>query len=268
MSAPTASHSLTVKTDDGASLAVTVHGSGGTTIVLSHGWAAGRAVWSTVVSLLVSAGHTVITYDQRGHGESTLGNSPIGIDRFAADLDLVLSSVDATDAVIVGHSGGGFAAMSLAVRDTSRIRGLVLLSTAANDQDTPDSEVKLMGNPVFAWAIRRGPLGRKMISGTVGPGISKTALEAHRSLFAGTSRHVRADCFRSSQGMDLRTGLASVTLPAIVLHGTVDRVIDASLGKVVAGSLPHARYEEVQDAGHMLPLEAPERVADAALELA
>jgi non-heme chloroperoxidase len=268
MSAPTASHTLTVTTDDSASLAVTVHGTGGTTVVLSHGWAAGRAVWSPIVALLVAAGHTVVTYDQRGHGESTLGNSPIGIDRLAVDLELVLSAVDAHDAVVVGHSGGGFAAMSLTVRDSSRVRGLVLLSTAANDQDTPDSEVKLMGNPVFSWAIRRGPLGRKMIGGTVGPGISKTALEAHRSLFAGTSRHVRADCFRSSQGMDLRSGLASVTVPAIVLHGTVDKVIDASLGKVVAGTLPNARYEEVQDAGHMLPLEAPDRVATAVLELA
>ncbi|MEV4315414.1 alpha/beta hydrolase [Actinocrispum sp. NPDC049592] len=268
MSAPTAPRSLTVKTDDGASLAVTVHGSGGTTVVLSHGWAAARAVWDDVVSTVVAAGHTVVTYDQRGHGQSTMGSSPIAIDRLSQDLESVLASVDATSAVVVGHSGGGFAAMSLVVRDSSRVRGLVLLSTAANDQDTPDSEVKLMGNPVFSWAIRRGPLGRKMISSTVGPRISKNALEAHRSLFAGTSRHVRAACFRSSQGMDLRSALASVTLPAIVLHGTVDKVIDASLGKVVAGTLPNAEYEEISGAGHMLPLEAPDEVSAAILKLA
>jgi non-heme chloroperoxidase len=247
---------------------VTIHGSGGRTVVLSHGWAAAQAVWDSVVPLLVSTGHTVVTYDQRGHGASTLGSTPIGISRFSQDLAAVLAAVDARNAVLVGHSGGGFAAMSLVVSDSSRVRGLVLLSTAANDQDTPDSEVKLMGNPVFSWAIRRGPLGRKMISSTVGPRISKEDLESHRSLFAGTSRHVRADCFRSSQGMDLRADLASVSLPAIVLHGDADKVIDSSLGKVVAGTLPNARFESVPGAGHMLPLEAPDRIAHAVKELA
>ncbi|TCO52815.1 alpha/beta fold hydrolase [Actinocrispum wychmicini] len=268
MSAPTLTNDRVVVTDDGARLAVTVHGSGGTTVVLSHGWAAGRDVWSSVVPLLVAQGNTVVTYDQRGHAGSTLGSTPIGIARLAADLDAVLSSVDATDAVVVGHSGGGFAALQLVVKGTSRVRGLVLLSTAANDQDTPESEVKLMGNPVFAWAFRRGPLGRKMLGSTVGPTISKQNLEAHRVLFAGTARQVRAACFKSSQGMDLRADLANVTLPAVVLHGDVDKVIDSSLGKVLAGTLPNARFDRLTGIGHMLPLEAPERVADAVAELA
>jgi pimeloyl-ACP methyl ester carboxylesterase len=247
---------------------VTVHGHGGTTVVLSHGWAAGRAVWDAVIPLLLVQGHTVVTYDQRGHGASTLGSEPIGIARLASDLDAVLSAVDATDALVVGHSGGGFAALQLVASGTTRVRGLVLLSTAANDQDTPESEVKLMGNPVFAWAFRRGPLGRKMLGSTVGPNIPKHALEAHRVLFAGTARQVRAAYFKSSQGMDLCADLANVTLPAVVLHGDVDKVIDSSLGKVVAGTLPNARFELLTGTGHMLPLEAPERVAYAVKELA
>lgn len=261
---PTSSTERVVTTDDGAELATTTLGkASGPTVVLSHGWAAARRVWTPVVERLLDSGHSVVLYDQRGHGSSTLGNSPISISRLAADLGAVLSDVDAQNVVIAGHSGGGFAAMSYAIKDTSRIRALALLATAAHDQDTPDSEVRLMGNPVFSWAIRRGALGRKMISSTMGPNVAKDVLEDHRALFAATARQVRADCFRSSRGMDLRAVLASVQVPAAVLHGDADKVIKPELGKVVAESLPNARFEEIQGIGHMLPLEAPDHVARA-----
>lgn len=258
-----------VHTDDGAHLATTILGpANGPTVVLAHGWAAGRKVWTPVVERLLDSGHSVVLYDQRGHGESTLGRTPIGIARFGDDLAAVLDNVDARDAVVAGHSGGGFAAMSYVIAaGPGRLKGLALLATAAHDQDTPNSEVKMMGNPVFSWVLRRAAIGRKLISGTVGPKISKEALEAHRALFAATDRHVRADCFRCSQGMDLRAGLAGVPVPAIVLHGDADKVVKPELGQAVAEILPTARFEKVHEAGHMLPLEAPDRVARAISEL-
>jgi pimeloyl-ACP methyl ester carboxylesterase len=63
--------------------------------------------------------------------------------------------------------------------------------------------------------------------------------------------------------MDLRAALGSVRLPAIVLAGTADRVVAPRLGAAVAAALPEARYEAIPGAGHMLPLEAPQRVVDA-----
>lgn len=265
-----------VRTGDGARLAVSVlgppAGTGAGTVVLSHGWAAGREAWRSVAGRLVGLGYTVVTYDQRGHGESTLGAEPVGVTRLGDDLATVLAAVDARDAVLVGHSGGGFAAMSYAVNHRAdaaeRVRGLALLATAAHDQETPDSEVKLMGNPVFSWAVSRGPLGRKMLRQTMGPKPEASALETNRRLFAATPRKVRADFFRSSRGMDLRDGLRSVDVPAVVLAGTADTVIDPELGRAVAEALPNARYEQVADAGHMLPLESPDRVATVVVDLA
>nr|WP_042186350.1 alpha/beta hydrolase [Kibdelosporangium sp. MJ126-NF4]CEL17222.1 Beta-ketoadipate enol-lactone hydrolase [Kibdelosporangium sp. MJ126-NF4]CTQ91548.1 Beta-ketoadipate enol-lactone hydrolase (EC 3.1.1.24) [Kibdelosporangium sp. MJ126-NF4] len=255
-------------TSDGASLAISVHGpEDGPVVVFAHGWAAGRGVWNLVVPQLVDAGLRVVTYDQRGHGESTVGISPVGIARFAMDLGDVLVAVDARDAIVVGHSGGGFAALCHAITDSSRIGGLVLLATAAHEQNTPKGEVRLMGNPVFSFALRRGPLGRKMISSTVGPDISPDALESHRALFAGTNRKVRSACFGCTSGMDLRPGLASVSVPALVLHGNADAVIKPELGQVVAETLPKADFEEIPRAGHMLPLEAPDSVVQAILNL-
>jgi pimeloyl-ACP methyl ester carboxylesterase/uncharacterized protein YndB with AHSA1/START domain len=272
---PAEARDLTVATSDGARLAVSVLGppvgAGTGTVVLSHGWAAGREAWSAVAARLVRLGCTVVTYDQRGHGESTLGTDPVGVRRLGDDLAAVLAAVDARDAVLVGHSGGGFAAMSYAIdhgADASeRLRGLALLATAAHDQETPDSEVSLMGNLVFSWALSRGPLGRQMLRKTMGAKADASVVETTRRLFAATPRQVRADYFRSSRGMDLRAGLRAVEVPAIVLAGTTDTVIDPELGRAVAESLPYARYEQVAGTGHMLPLEAPDAVAKAIAEL-
>ncbi|GAB3439567.1 alpha/beta fold hydrolase [Actinophytocola sediminis] len=265
----------TVRTSDGARLAVSVFGppagEGAGTVVLSHGWAAGRKAWLGVAGRLAGLGYTVFTYDQRGHGDSTLGTEPIGIDRLGDDLATVLAAVDARDAVIAGHSGGGFAALSYLINHRAdaaeRVRGLALLATAAHDQETPDGEVRLMGNPVFSWAVARGPLGRRMLRQTMGASPEPSALETNRRLFAATPRQVRADFFRSSRGMDLRAGLGSVDVPAVVLAGTADTVIDPELGRVVADGLPNASYEQLADKGHMLPLEAPDRVAKAIADL-
>jgi pimeloyl-ACP methyl ester carboxylesterase/uncharacterized protein YndB with AHSA1/START domain len=265
-----------LRTDDGARLAITIlaptSGSVGSTVVLSHGWAESRKVWRAVADRLLDVGHSVVLYDQRGHGRSTLGNDPIGITRLGKDLETVLAHIDATDAVVAAHSGGGFAAMAYATANprgaAARLRGLALLATAAHDQDTSAGEVHMMGSGLFTWALSRPRLGRRMLGQTMGPRPDLATLEMNRQMFATTPARVRADCFRSSRGMDLRPGLASVTVPTVVLAGEADRIIAPKLGKAIAEAMPNARFEQLPDAGHMLHLEAPDRVARVIAELA
>ncbi|WP_329391919.1 alpha/beta hydrolase (plasmid) [Streptomyces sp. NBC_01351] len=273
--APELTHELTVRTDDDAELAVTVLAPlAGTPaagdVVLVHGWAHSRRAWGTVADRLIRAGHRVVLYDQRGHGASTEGRTPVSVERLGSDLAAVLAETGAREAVVVGHSGGGFAALSYAVTSPSagRLRGLVLLGTAAHGQDTPDSEVKMMGSPVFSRALRLPWLGRKLLGSTMGKGVDPVVLDVNRQMFAVTLPRVRADFFRCTRGWDLRGALASVTVPAVVLHGEADKVIDIELAKILAGALPGARFEPVPDAGHMLPLERPLLAVSAVSELA
>ncbi|MFC8538556.1 alpha/beta fold hydrolase [Streptomyces sp. NPDC057249] len=264
-----------VLTDDGARLAVSVlpplTPPTGVTVVLVHGWGASRRVWSTVADRLIRLGHRVVSYDLRGHGASSQGAEPFGITRLGADLAAVLAHVEAPDAVVVGHSGGGFAALSYAAsedRNAGALSGLVLLATAAHDQETPDSEVRMMGSALFQRAVSRPALGRKLLGqNMLGPKADRQLSEVNRQMFAAAGPAVRAEAFRSSRGMDLREALVSVTVPAVVLAGTGDKVIAPKLGRVVAEALPRARFEEVPGVGHMLPLEAPQTVVGAVSEL-
>ncbi|MER5873381.1 alpha/beta hydrolase [Streptomyces sp. NPDC002044] len=268
-------HEVTVRTDDGAELAVTVLAplAGAVAagdVVLVHGWAHSRRAWGTVADRLIRAGHRVVLYDQRGHGASTLGRTPVSVERLGADLASVLGETGAREAVVVGHSGGGFAALAYAATSPSagRLRGLVLLGTAAHGQDTPESEVKMMGSPLFSWALRRRWLGGKLLGSTMGKGVDPVVREVNRQLFAATVPRVRADFFRCTRGWDVREALKSVGVAAVVLHGEGDKVIGVELAEALARVLPGARFERVPGAGHMLPLERPLVAVAAVAELA
>uniref|UniRef100_UPI0021565E21 alpha/beta fold hydrolase n=2 Tax=unclassified Streptomyces TaxID=2593676 RepID=UPI0021565E21 len=275
-----------LRTDDGATLALSVldplpgssratPGAEPPTVVLVHGWAAGRRVWGVVADRLIRSGHRVVSYDQRGHGASDTGDDGapgITVDRLAADLAQVVTATATPGAILAGHSGGGFAALRLAsgtdhTPARQRLGGLVLLATAAHDQDTPDSEVRMMGSAHFTRALRRPRLGRTLLRQTVGADADTPLRETNRQLFAATDPAVRAACFRSSRGMDLRAALERVTLPARVLAGDADRVIAPALGRVLAQSLPDAEWDQLPGAGHMLPLERPLPVVRAVTEL-
>src|SRR3546814_7423242 len=66
-------------TDDGAIINVRAYGPvDGDPIVLSHGWTCSTEFWYPQVNALAGE-YRVITYDQRGHGRSTVGNLPLEI---------------------------------------------------------------------------------------------------------------------------------------------------------------------------------------------
>src|ERR1700680_4197902 len=81
------------------------HGSG-SPVVLIHGWPLSGASWEKQTAALLAAGYRVITYDRRGFGRSSKPATGYNYDTFAADLDIVLSTLNLTDVSLVGFSMG------------------------------------------------------------------------------------------------------------------------------------------------------------------
>ncbi|MDH3731202.1 MAG: alpha/beta hydrolase, partial [Acidimicrobiia bacterium] len=119
----------TITTDDGTSLRVISEGEG-SPIVLVHGLLVSLDVFALVWDDLVKAGHRVIGVDLRGHGGSTVGGDGHGLDLSGDDLATLIRELDLHDAVMVGHSMGGMAVLSFAVRHpdlaAERVSGLVI----------------------------------------------------------------------------------------------------------------------------------------------
>src|SRR4051812_14842503 len=256
-----------VETDDGALLAVTVAGTG-PTVVLAHCWTGSREVWAPVAHRLVASGHRVVLYDQRGHGESTSGADGFTVPRLGADLRAVLEALDVRDAVLSGHSMGGMTIQSLALHHPDvlrdRVRAVVLVSTAASG---------LGGSPADAVAARvvasraleramRSRVGHALVRGSVGRTPRHGHLVATRDLFVACPPDARAGFLGAMLAMDVREGHASIGVPTTVVVGSRDRVTPPRHAREMADSIGGARLVTLDDAGHMLPLEEPDAVAE------
>ena len=106
-----------VRTPDGAELALwDLEGDGpdAPVVVLPHCWGCSHEIWLPVARRLRSEGFRVVLYDQRGHGASTRGTSPLAVETLAHDLEAVLEATDVRDVVLAGHSMGGMTIMALA----------------------------------------------------------------------------------------------------------------------------------------------------------
>ena len=100
-----------VERPDGTRLRVVIAGSG-PTVVLAHGIYMDVVEWSVLWDMLLARGYRVVAFDQRGHGQSTIGADGISTRTMAEDYLAVLEHIDAHDAVLLAHSMGGFLAIA------------------------------------------------------------------------------------------------------------------------------------------------------------
>lgn len=258
---------LTVTTDDGARLAGTVAGEG-PTVVLSHCWTGRREIWAPVAHRLLSRGHRVVLYDQRGHGSSTVGRDGYTIPRLGADLKAVLDATDARDAILAGHSMGGMAAQSLVAHHpetvADRVAGMVLVATAASGISRGVLDRRLT-RIVGSRALERlftGRYGHALTRGSVGATVCRDHLVATRDFFVACPSQTRSTWLSAMQRLDLRAALQDLDLPAAIAVGSRDTLTPVSRARELARLLPRARLDVHEGLGHMLPLEAPAEVAD------
>jgi len=102
----------------------------GRPIVLCHGLGGNHAIWWRQVDTF-ARGHRVVTWDQRGFGNSTAITGDVSIEAAAGDLLAVLAAADLRDACVVGQSMGAFTALRAALTDPRRFGALVISTSLA-----------------------------------------------------------------------------------------------------------------------------------------
>jgi non-heme chloroperoxidase len=86
--------------------------------------------WEKQTAALLTAGYRVITYNRRGFGRSSKPGVGYNYGTFAADLDVVLRTLDLTGASLIGHSmGTGEITRYVGKYGTNRVRKAVLIGT-------------------------------------------------------------------------------------------------------------------------------------------
>ena len=180
--------------------------------------------------------YRVVTWDERGHGETVSRPEPFTYWDLARDCLGLLDHLGIERAVVGGMSQGGFIALRLALIAPERVRGLVLLDTQAGPE-----------RPELV------PLYQAMLDRWLEQGPTEEVADATAGLIVGRPdlNQVWTDRWRAREREDIRypgralltrdditDRLGEIVAPALVVHGTDDAAIGMDRAEVLAAGLP------------------------------
>jgi pimeloyl-ACP methyl ester carboxylesterase len=262
-----------VERPDGTRLRVWVAGTGtgtGRTAVLAHGIALSLCKWNLVAELLLADGYRVVTFDARGHGQSTIGTDGVGAPVMAADLAAVLEATHATDAVLVGHSMGGFLALEAVLEVpgvAERLAGLVLVASFAGDilDGAPQNraEAPILRSHLLPRLTANPTIGTLFAASFFGPHPSPAMLTAFLHMVLARDNAPLLPLLDAFTTDDLLARLPTVQVPTVTVCGLADHTTPPRDSRRMAAAIPASRTIWVEGAGHMLPWEAPHAIRDA-----
>ncbi|NUR27240.1 MAG: alpha/beta hydrolase [Catenulispora sp.] len=225
---------------------------------------------------IAAAGFHVIRFDNRDSGLSTIMDVPVPdfgtliagdfsgvpyvMSDLAADAAGLLDVLGIGSAHVVGASMGGMIGQQLAVDHPARVRSLcsIMSTTGARDVGQPAPEVLMLVFTPAATTRDQAIDNAQKLFETVGSPAYPTPTKALRALIgeaydrsytpAGTARQLA--CIIASP--DRTAALASVTVPAAVIHGEADKLVDVSGGYATAAALGVTPLI-LPGAGHDLP---------------
>jgi pimeloyl-ACP methyl ester carboxylesterase len=242
---------------------------------------------------LADRGFYVIRFDNRDAGRSTTfrGHKPPTLaqmlrrDRKAAAYSLADMAADTVGlldhlgidrAHVVGASMGGMIAQTVAIRFPQRVRSLVSIMSNTGG--------RLSGQPAFKLypiVLKQAPRDRagyiehtvKLFKaiGSTGFDVDDAHLRdtAARSYDRGVSAAASGRQLQAILGdRDRAPQLRRLDVPALVIHGTADKLVAKSGGRHTAKAIPGARLLEIDGMGHDLPRGAWPQIIDGIVETA
>jgi pimeloyl-ACP methyl ester carboxylesterase len=221
--------------------------------VCLHGSGAEGIVWGYQLSRL-SRYFKIIVPDLPGHGKS--GGPALGsAAEYAGWLERFIAELGLSCFFLLGHSFGGAIVQEFARAYPDKLKGLVLVGTGTSFKLSKMYR-KLHEQGIDFSADR---LCSKATRGMVLPEPFKKGYEMLRK---NSSRTLHADLLAAAQ-FDSSPWISSVKLPTLVVWGNNDMITPRKLPQDLAGCLPAGEFRIIQDAGHVVMLDARDEFNEA-----
>jgi non-heme chloroperoxidase len=253
------------------------HGSG-QPVVLIHGYPLSGRAWDKQAPVLLEDGRRVITYDRRGFGRSSQPATGYNYDTFAADLHVLLETLDLREATLVGHSmGTGEVTRYLGSYGSSRVaRGVLvspippfLLQAADNPEGLPGSAF----DGFMQTARDDGPAWMKNfldlffnIDKFRGTLVSDSYYQACWNLAVSASAIATVACIPTWE-TDFRGDLSKIDVPMLVIQGDDDNVLPfPKTGQRLPGMIKNLQMDVIEGGPHAICWTHAEQVNAALLK--
>jgi pimeloyl-ACP methyl ester carboxylesterase len=233
-------------------------------LVFAHGLGGNHMSWWQQVPHF-SARYTCVTFSHRGFAPSSGPPGGPEPSAYRGDLAALIDHVGARDVRIVAQSMGGWSALDFAFAHPTRVRALVLASTAGgiawprfpfSDADQAERwrrDGEAASSDLFARGLHPAA-GERMAREQPATHYLYRAIDA---LSADLDKQVlrgRLMAALTRPADDLRT----LNVPTLWLTGAEDIVYPPFVSVALAPTMPNARLESVREAGHSVYFERPE----------
>ena len=235
----------------------------GSPVVFAHGITFDRHMWDHQVETL-SARYRCLAFDLLGHGGSGSGPADYSLEDEAANLHLLMQQLGALPAHLVGLSLGGMVAMRLALAQPQAVRSLALLDTSA-EAEVP--ELRPQYEALAAAAKAQGP--QSVVGAVLLIMFSQGFLQSqpvkvadykdqfNRLNLDGLEAATRAVTRRT----DILDQISRISVPTLVIVGEQDVARTPDEAQHIVERIAGARLVTIPGAGHMTPIEQPERIS-------
>ena len=212
--------------------------------------------------LFCEEGFHVVRFDNRDVGLSTkLEGATYALVDMADDAIAVLDAVEVDNAHVMGCSMGGMIVQRLALNHPDRLLSLTSVMSRTGEPGYGESSEEALAFLLAPAAPSRAAYIDRQVAALHVYGsksewldddaIRARAAAAYNRCFCpeGVGRQMHAIMQDGSRSAEL----AELDLPALVIHGSRDTLIDPSGGRRTAEVIPGARYVEIDGMGHDYP---------------
>ncbi|MEM9902758.1 MAG: alpha/beta fold hydrolase [Pseudomonadota bacterium] len=232
----------------------------GPKVLLIHGlgWDATR-LWSGTLSAFAAAGFRAVAPNLRGVGGTEATEAPYSTGLYAQDLDALLDGLGIARCAVVGFSmGASVVAAMLAGPRADRIGPVVLACGGLPGSAEGAAATEAM----LARAQTLGPaaFAAEQAAEVFRPAWAAAHPEAvtdFRRWRAAMDQNALFRAFRSGYGVDLSRVVPAADRPTLVIAADEDAFCPLEDMRRMAEAIPGARFDVIEESGHMAPVEQP-----------
>ena len=253
----------------------------GDPILLFNGASDGMDAWDPSFPKSLSSNHTVIAFDSRGLGNTTMGSKPYSMQQLANDSAGLLDALKIPKADVMGYSLGSFIAQQFTMMYPDKVNTLTLVASSCGGKDhtpKPPEFLKMMSEMVNKSLNNVSTSQEEMkelISASLGSGWIKLHPESIENIptdvqeakpglspeAMNNQMNVGKDWEDNPNWSGTCDDLAKLGKPTLVITGTDDNMYVPHVNSLkIVEKIPGAWLVQIKNAGHAIADQYPEEM--------